>query len=119
MVVIRDMKERENAANKEIRALRDQDAAARKELMRLRAEIDAMRTQGTSDAQTDASARKEIMRIRAQNDALRAQLMRADRIAPDAQELSIELASLRASIYEAKAKNDSLVSGNKLLLYVT
>lgn len=104
------MKERENAANREIKALRDQDEAARKELMRLRAEIDSMRTP-SNDTHENASSRKELMRLRAENDALRAQIVRADRIAPDAHELSVELASVRASIYEAKAKNDSLIIG--------
>ena len=77
------MREREAAANKEIKAQKDQEALMRKEMLRLRAEIDA----------------------------LRAQVTRANQLAPDANDLQVELASVRASIYDAKAKNEALLAG--------
>lgn len=79
------MREREAAANKEIQAQKEQETLMRKEMTRLRAEIDA----------------------------LRAQVTRANLVAPTAQDLEVELASVRASIYDAKAKNESLIAGMK------
>jgi hypothetical protein len=79
------MREREAAANKEIKAQKEHEIVLRKEMMRLRAEIDA----------------------------LRAQITRVNLLAPDAQDLQVELASVRASIYDAKSKNDSLLSGKQ------
>jgi hypothetical protein len=80
---LRNMHEREIAATKEIKGYKEQEATYRKEMMRLRAEIDA----------------------------LRAQVTRADLVTPDAHELHVELASVRASIYDAKSKNESLING--------
>jgi hypothetical protein len=79
------MREREAAANKEIKVQKEQETLMRKEMLRLRAEIDA----------------------------LRAQVTRANLAAPDAHDLQVELASVRASIYDAKAKNESLLEGKQ------
>ncbi len=77
------MKEREINANKEITLLRDKEVIFTKENTRLRSEIDA----------------------------LRARVVRSEQLAPDAQDMQVELASVRASIYDAKSKNEALLYG--------
>ena len=92
---MKDMRERENAANKEIKSLKEKESTMQRELNYLRAE-------------KVPSFPPPPLFLLVPQEALQG---RVGLLAPEAEDLKAHLASVRAAIYDAKDKNDALLLG--------